>query len=160
MSERDQLQESLLWCSSTERPYELLRAFADPENDGSRFWRIVAAEWSGFDRIPHRDYANAFRRYRPSWTVEALCPEARAVFDNLPSILTIYRGQDWAAPIGLAWTLDRSVAEGFARGHRGLWNKQPALFTVRVRKTSVALVCVDRRESEVVLFRPPTVVRR
>jgi hypothetical protein len=75
-------------------------------------------------------------------------PEARRFYDNLPPILTVYRGANKDSGKGLSWTLDIEAAKNFARGHRGLLNQSPTIFTARVRKSSVAFVCVDRNESE------------
>lgn len=144
------------WCSSTQRPRALLRLLAaQAPDDGQRFWRLVAAQWSGFDAIPHRAYATAFRRHRPTWSPEVMAQGDRTFYEALPANLTIYRGQDASAPLGLAWTLDREVALSFARGHRGMCNALPLLLTVTVKKEDVALAFSDRGESEIVLFVPP-----
>ena len=82
-------------------------------------------------------------------------PEARRFYESLPPIVTLYRGADRSIRKGLSWTLDLETAKGFAQGHRMLFNPHPTIFTARVRKSSVAFVCVDRQESECVLFRPP-----
>jgi len=82
-------------------------------------------------------------------------PEARRFYDSLPPMITLFRGGDRQSGKGLSWTLDIETAKGFAQGHRGLFNPNPTIFTARVRKSSIAFCCVDREESECVLFRLP-----
>ncbi|MGD9882954.1 MAG: hypothetical protein AB7F22_33740 [Reyranella sp.] len=48
----------------------------------------------------------------------------------------------------------RDVALGFARGKR-VRNDAPALYSAVVSWSDIAFACVDRQESEVVLFCPP-----
>jgi hypothetical protein len=148
---------------SAERPYAFLDAFAaicqatPPGNrgphSGRAFWRWIAAEWSGFDRIPHLTYAACFRQGRYYWSPACMGEAARTFYDALPkSSIAVFRGQDRSAHIGLSWTTDRTVANGFARGHRGLLNPNPVVLTTTVAKRNVAFVNTEREEAEVVLF--------
>ncbi len=144
------------WAGSEERPHAFLGLYgAIGGGDGAGFWCMVAALWSGFDAIPQRAFAAAFRRYRAAWTPAGMDAQDRAAFDALPPLVRIYRGQDADAPLGLAWTLRWEVAEEFAQGHRGIRHRRPAVLTAKVRRSSVAFMCTDRDEAEVVLFRPP-----
>lgn len=141
---------------SHQRPVEMLRLFAEMGgHDGRRFWRLVASEWDGFDAIPHAEYGRLFRRYREAWSPDVMEPDDRVFFDALAPTLTVYRGQDASAHVGLSWTLDRGVADEFAGGHRGILNAAPVVLEARIRKPSVALALASREESELVLFRPP-----
>ena len=155
----DPILSALRWYGSHERPGAFLDIFLEnvPEyfERCRRFWPYVAQEWSSFDRIPHRDYARCFRAFWLGWSADCMEPEARRFYDSLPPMVTLYRGADRQSGKGLSWTLDMETAEGFARGHRGLRYPNPTIFSARVRKSSVAFVCVDRGESECVLFRPP-----
>jgi hypothetical protein len=63
------------------------------------------------------------------------------------------RGQNDGATVGLSWTLDKGVAEGFARGHRGIWNPSPIVITAEVYKRDVAFACAERHEAEIVVFK-------
>lgn len=154
----DCIPEFLLrWFNSVARPHALLWLLSmTAPKDGGRFWRLVADAWCGFDLIPHGAYAAAFRRHRAAWSADAMQGENRAAFDALPTMVTAYRGQDASAPIGLSWTLRRDVAEGFAATHRGARHKAPAIFASAIPKAAVALVCDDREEAELVLFKPPS----
>jgi hypothetical protein len=156
----DPILSELACYNSAKRPDAFLDIFTERggqtlSEKALRFWPLVAEAWSGFDRIPHRDYGMFFKAYRLWWIADCMGPEARRLYDGLPPMITLYRGGDRQSGKGLSWTLDVETAKGFARGHRGLFNPNPTIFTARVRKSSVAFVCVDREESECVLFRPP-----
>jgi len=155
----DAILSELACYGSHERPGAFLNIFLKNVPEFSeryrRFWPYVAQEWATFDRIPHRDYALCFRAFWIGWSADCMRPEARRFYDSLPPMITLYRGGDRQSGKGLSWTLDMETAKGFARGHRNLFNPNPTIFTARVRKSSVAFVCVDRQESECVLFRPP-----
>jgi hypothetical protein len=153
----------LNYCNSYQRPRAVL-AWAElhlltgSPGFGPAFWRLVADEWSGFDAIPHDDFAEMFSAlcHAHSWE---LMPEAdREFFNALPEAVTVYRGgnADTVAE-GLSWTLDEKVAAGFARGHRGMLNKCPVILRGIVRKVDVALAVTDRSESEIVVFSPEDV---
>ena len=77
-------------------------------------------------------------------------------FENLPRIVTVFRGQDRYQRAGLSWTLSRQVAEEFAIGHRGLHNEDPVVLEADVSRVSIASVSQDRQEEEIVTFRVPT----
>jgi hypothetical protein len=158
-TQADPILSALCWYGSHEMPDAFLDIFLKNVPEYSercrRFWPYVAQEWASFDRIPHRDYALCFRTFRPGWSADCMEPEARRFYDSLPPMITLYRGADRQSGRGLAWTLDMETARGFAKGHRGFRNPNPAIFKTRVRKSSVAFVCVDRGESECVLFRLP-----
>jgi hypothetical protein len=108
---------------------------------GAAFWPIVSRAWSGFDRIPHEEFAewfHIFRRWRPK-------------VEGLPRRMTVYRGQDANAPLGLSWTRNRKVAEEFARGHRIYFNPNPIVHEIVITPGKVAFICNDRDEEEIVL---------
>lgn len=140
---------------SHQRPAAFLDLADRMRLDGAAWWRLVMAEWSSLDAIPHAAFAAAFRRRRAAWTPDAMAPADRAMFDALPPLVTIYRGQSDARPLGVAWTLRRDVAAGFAAGHRGIRVPLPVVVAARVRRCAVAFCSAERREAEAVLFRPP-----
>jgi hypothetical protein len=130
---------------STARPYACLGwAWGLPDTAGEEFWHVVTTAWSGFDRIPHRAFEEQFTRFadsRPPCTV--------------PQRMTVYRGQGELSILGLSWTLDRTVAERFARGHRGINSIRPYVFEMEVMRDQVAFRCDDREEQEIVLRQLP-----
>jgi hypothetical protein len=131
---------------------------------GAAFWRWLPMHWSGFDAIPHDFYEAWFREYRNDWTPDRMSsvPEdpdqlsPRAAYDALPDHgISIYRGQGLDHEPGLSWTLNRKVAEGFARGHRGFGPRNPGVLEAEIEKADIAFMATDRGEDEVVLFEPP-----
>jgi hypothetical protein len=54
----------------------------------------------------------------------------------------------------LSWTLDRAVAESFARGHRGIRPGKPIVVGATIKREAVALAIDDRGEAEIVIFSP------
>lgn len=119
---------------------------------GAAFWRAAASEWSGFDRIDHHRLGKLFRRFRSS--------RPTGFIEHLPGEIRIFRGQDAGDGLGLAWTTDRQVAEGFAAGHRGIAHDDPYVYEITVLREEVAFACDDRGEAEIVLLRvTPDMVR-
>jgi hypothetical protein len=108
------------------------------------FWKVVADEWCGFDRIDHSSFAILFKRFRPYWQ-----PSGDPFF-------IAYRasGQIELVKPGLSWTLDRRVAAGSAIGHRWIHNRPTEVVTATLSRT-VALVSTERKESELMLFELP-----
>lgn len=142
-------------CDSVQRPRAMINWVLEhikkrtPNHDvGPVFWEILWEWWPSFDLIEHDMFAMAFVRYRPYWTPQ---PE----FSRLPERFTVWRGGDrYRVRKGLCWTLDQSVAEGFARGHRFIFNKYPTLLMAEIERSEVAMVNNHREESEVVLWKP------
>lgn len=78
-------------------------------------FRLLGQVWGIVDNIFEYEYqlseilSNATRAELDA----AMEPEAFEIYRALPDVLTVYRGTyQYCAP-GLAWSLDRSVAEGF-----------------------------------------------
>jgi hypothetical protein len=94
-----------------------------------------------------------FRRASP----EGLMDEAeRKVFDNLPPIVTAYRGAREEEPCygvgGMSWTLDLKVAVFFARDHGFARKDRPAVVTKADFPRSAIVAYTDgRSERELVL---------
>jgi hypothetical protein len=133
---------------SHERPH-LVAVWAeaiDGEEAGRAFWAVMQDEWSSFDRIPHPTYVRLFEKFAPQWT-------ATDAINGLPDQLTVYRGQSRDAPVGLSWTHNKLVADGFARGHRGISVPNGTVLERRISRKDVALVINDRDEQEIVLWR-------
>ena len=85
----------------------------------------------------------------PSWS-PFLAEADPEFYDSLPETLTVYRGADRSCiEAGVSWTTDRHVAEGFARGHRLLFNPDPVVATATVRKSEIFAATNGRQESEI-----------
>jgi hypothetical protein len=122
--------------------------------DDKLFWTIVAKHWSGFDAIDHEQFSAEFLKREAAWKIAYMSAKDRTRYRALPESFTIYRGQNRGDPVKNSWTFDRKVAEGFARGHRGMFNPSPVVLTANTTKPNIALLEHNREESEVVLFRP------
>lgn len=129
---------------SAERPWKVLE-WAENAT-GRAFWAVILREWTGFDRIPHPEFAAKFARF-----ADHAPPKTK-----LPDRMTVYRGQSASAPKGLSWTLDRKVAEGFARGHRNIRVPDPVVLEMEVTPDLVAFYTNARKEREVVLLAIPS----
>jgi hypothetical protein len=112
---------------------------------GKAFWAVVLREWTTFDRIPHVEFAAMFAKF-----ADHAPPKP-----DLPERMTVYRGQSASAPKGLSWTRNKSVAEGFARGHRNIRVPDPVVLQMKVTPAQVAFYTNARKEREVVLLAIP-----
>lgn len=130
---------------STARPWHVLEYSQRlGDSEGAIFWRIVTEAWSGFDLIPHAEFEKQFLRF------SATAPGSSGAYP-----ITLFRGQDANALVGLSWTSCPSVAAGFARGHRGQWNKAPVVLETTAESSKIAFECDDRDEREYVLLARP-----
>ncbi len=114
------------------------------DEEGAAFWEVVVEQWSGFDLIPHEEFSVEFLRFLRS------APRC-----DIRGSITLYRGQDLDEALGLSWTACKKTAAEFARGHRGIYNEAPAVFTVTALPEQIAFTCHNREEAEHVLFRIP-----
>lgn len=106
--------------------------FADPDDTDVRYIRMWGAAWAANDGRYLRDG-------------EALPRQSR---------LTIYRGQEPDAPLGVSWTLDHAIAEKFAKGAAlRVSNMSGAVLTAEVDRRGVWAYLTGRRESELII--PP-----
>jgi hypothetical protein len=78
-------------------------------------------------------------------------PEQRTFYEALPEIVTVFRGCSKERIRGVSWTTDGAVAQGFARGHRGMPPPDPVVAQARIPRSEIFTVLVDREESELVL---------
>ncbi len=133
---------------STQRPWVVLDWCATlADGDGTAFWQVILEAWTSFDSIPHAEFEAQFARFASAAPPKP-GPQKR---------VTVYRGQERSAPMGLSWTLSWDVAEGFARGHRHLFNPDPVVLALDVLRSEAAYFANDREEQEVVLLSiPPT----
>jgi hypothetical protein len=157
----DLVNKAMTRANSTSRPYEFLSLW-----EAGYFCfktellaKSLYREWSGFDRIPHKEFEellNDSELDRDDF-LSHLSTADRAFYDALPDKgIALYRGQDADGEVGLSWTTDRRVADGFAQGHRGISNPRPVVLKTIIPKSLIAFVCTDRNESEVVLWWLPT----
>jgi hypothetical protein len=137
------------WASSEDRLSCVLSLieFAAP----GIFWPALMETWSGFDAT----WDARSRLLRALHAMEPAVPffsQAQGAFFNaLPAQVTVFRGCSRPRLRGVAWTTDRSVAEGFARGHRNIRVPESVLASAIIPKEHIFFVTDDRSEKEVVL---------
>jgi hypothetical protein len=146
------IADVLRFYPSEQRADATLLMFKHIESD-DLFWSAVAEHWSGFDAIDHLEFEKEFRKRKAAWSPACMSANDQAAYHALPKSFTIYRGQDKSDVVKNSWTLDSEVAEGFAKGHRGIRNACPVVLTAITTKGNVALFLNDRSEAEIVLFR-------
>jgi len=142
--------ECISFCSSEQRLKRMIRALAD--QPPKIFWPVWLNHWS------HVDYSSEYHRCLPSIferqgsALPYMSDEARAMFDSLPDVVTVYRGCDEAFKDGVSWTTNRERAEYFAAGGRYVRPSRPVIVTGRIEKYSPHFYYCDntRREAEIV----------
>jgi hypothetical protein len=53
--------------------------------------------------------------------------------------------------LGIAWTIRRDIADGFARGHRNIRLPKPVVASALIPKEHIFFVTDDREEKEIIL---------
>lgn len=116
------------------------------------FWKVFAAVWDSCDATgPWQEglaAALADHCRRADFRL-ALSPSDAAWLSALPDRVRIYRGGDRHAIRGLSWTTARHVAEGFARGHRGIRVVEPVIASGFIAKRDILFATNGREEAEV-----------
>lgn len=124
------------------------------------FLRLLGEEWSGFDNIGNHidDLSDSplflIRGQEGVVKCEMMTPEEFAVFEALPDVITVYRGCYKPNKWGLSWSLSKTVAEQFPTLNRYRQDGQPLLVTAQAMKKNIIAVKLDRKESEIITWRP------
>jgi hypothetical protein len=143
------------------RPAATLDCFATRRRSpavGRRFWRFLAENWAGFDRVERARCVRMFARFRPDWTRDALDCEGRSIYDSLPETFTAYRGQNGLElASGALFTLSLEGARRQAAERRGVEAVEARIFALRAARRDVALVFAADGEGEIVMFPAPRV---
>jgi hypothetical protein len=118
---------------------------------------LLGEEWSTCDNISDSmddlmDTHSGTRR--KFWRDEMMTPAERAVFEDLPDQLTIYRGCYGNNKWGLSWSLNRDLAARFPFLNRYQQNDQALLVRATLSKDKVVALKTDRGEGEVICWRP------
>jgi len=120
--------------------------------DEDAFWPVFLSAWSRCDdtwNMRHeildavQECGGGFLRH--------ISAEDRMIYDHLPRWITAYRGCSRDRIFGLSWTLDRTIAAGFARGHRGIRPDDPVVAEVKIRKRDIVAMFNDREEGEILI---------
>jgi hypothetical protein len=141
-----------LLVGSDERVAELIPLI---ENEPPEiFWPIFLGNWSMCDAAwqwQHR-LIPILRRVGP-------CPggvyvehaeDGGQFWSELPDDLTLYRGCSRSHVEAISWTMDRGIAEGFARGHRGIRVPDAVIAIATIAKADIFAATNGRMESEVI----------
>ncbi|TGE02436.1 hypothetical protein [Methylobacterium nonmethylotrophicum] len=125
--------------------------------ESSDFWIGFHQTWSDCDDTwSQRDELLEMVRLHGKWLEERPCDFLqedgdRAFYASLPDRITIYRGCDMDRVMSLAWTTDKAIALGFAKGHRGISVPNPVLASAFVRKHSILGAYQERQEHEILV---------
>jgi hypothetical protein len=155
-SHRDALLEAIYRqtrsCNSPERAAKLVPLI---ENEPPEiFWPIFLSEWTSCDAAWRwqQKLIPILRRVRPC-PREIYLEHAKdngQFWSSLPDDLTLYRGCSRAHVNAISWTTNRSIAEGFAKGHRFIPVPDAAIATATIRKADIFAATDDRKESEII----------
>lgn len=143
---------ALAMCGSQERTEPLLSAMQQMEPREAlelfaEWWPVCDDTFEFTESVVDTLMATS---YDLDWR-DVLTDDDRKKFDALPDQIMVWRGSDESTIKGACWSLDRAVAEKFARGHRMMWNPRPTLARAVVSKWDVLFFFTDRDESEVLL---------
>jgi hypothetical protein len=137
--------------SSEKRTEKMLSMVRDRPQE--EFWRIFLEVWSVCDNTWKSRQPLLHRLQNASAELSAIpyfSDACRAFFHSLPADVTVYRGCSKQRINGLSWSIDPVVAQGFARGHRGIPVPEPVLVTALAKKNQIFAVTNDRQEYEVI----------
>lgn len=138
-------------CGGSENRGFLMIELLNRSESDEDFWKIFQLGWSISDDIWR--YRVEIKRHldqRPS--AGAYLKKAdKTFYDDLPELVTVYRGCSFPRIRGLAWTTDRGVAESFAGGHRQIAVPMAVFAHAKVPKEAIYMVATGRQEAEVVL---------
>lgn len=155
----DWMRKQMMLCDSYSRMEKLLdmSAWADhPES----WLRLLGEEWSGCDNIAsHADELFNTLLYTfdvGCGPIHQMMDEAElSAFEQLPDVLTVYRGCYEGNKWGFSWSTSRDVAEGFPFLNRYRHEGRPLLIKASISKQKVAALKLDRGEHEIVTFMKP-----
>jgi hypothetical protein len=141
-----------LGINSANRLEALLRLV---ERQPSRvFWPAFIEGWPNCDAtwLCQRELLKLLRAHHAEDPGPGYLPgDCREFFDGLPDPVEVFRGCSRPRIQGASWTTNRAVAEGFARGHRGIRVPDPVIASAVIPKEVIFAAFTDRQESEIVL---------
>ena len=154
------LKHELKWANSYDRLPTLLE-WAGLCDSGD-WLRELGREWSMFDNVGMYadELADAIDLHHwDDYPIKPMMDGAELeAFDQLPEVLTVYRGCYALNKWGLSWSLDRTVAERFPFLNRYGGQGRPLLVKATLQKSQVAALKLDRSEAEIVTFARPKCV--
>lgn len=145
-------EEVLSRCDSyTRLPTILDLAFEMRFNE---WLKLLGEEWACCDNISNHIDSLAEHLSFCEYPIRSMMDANELVkYDELPDVVTIYRGCYSFNKRGLSWSLDREVAEEFPFLHRYKQpGHQPLLVKARVNKSDIIAVKLSRNEAEIITF--------
>ena len=151
------LKKQMVWADSYDRlPTMLEWAWLCDSGD---WLRELGEQWSGFDNVGMYadELADAVGNHHwDAYPIKAMMnAEELEAFNQLPEVLTVYRGCYAINKWGFCWSLDRGVAERFPFLNRYDAEGRPLLVKATLQKSQVAALKLDRSEAEIVTFVRP-----
>jgi hypothetical protein len=146
------ISSALADINSDDRAEEMLRLTWFVDSDV--FWKVFHENWCCCDdtwylrKVLIDALSCNHAEGSACWLMDT---KQRRFFDKLPPTVTVYRGCSSDRIRGISWTTDLSVAERFARGHRGIKVPDPVVVKAQIPKDAIFTVFVERNESEIVL---------
>jgi hypothetical protein len=116
------------------------------------FWPALISAWCMSDAT--WDYRRRLLRAMNNaakLSLSFLTPEQRQFLVTLPPEVPVFRGCSASRVRGVAWTTDRTVASGYALGHRSIPVPEPVIASALIPKEHIFFVTDDRKEKEIVL---------
>ena len=121
------------------------------ETSGEVFWTVLCATWCSSDNTWNHEQQLYALMILHSRTRHRYIPAANRPRDDWPKFIEVWRGCSRDHVMSVAWTLNKTVAEEYARGHRGIFMPNPVLAGAEIHKTAIYFVENEREEQEVVL---------
>lgn len=121
------------------------------ETSGAVFWSVLCEIWCSSDNTWNHQMQLHFAMVLHARTRHRYVPAEKQVPDDWPKFVKVWRGCSRERVLSAAWTTDKTVAEEFARGHRGIVVPDPVLASAEIHKTAIYFVENEREEQEVVL---------
>jgi hypothetical protein len=118
------------------------------------FWPVFLDHWSVCDATwPWRsDLLIYLRRHHADEPGPGyLQADDLSLYNSLPDQIEVFRGCSRSRVRGISWTVDRSVAEGFARGHRYIRVPEPVVARAVIPKLTIFAALAERNEGEILL---------
>lgn len=152
---KESAKESLRFCDSSSRLPTILGMFFQ---DDAEWLSLLGKEWEGFDNVGV--YLDELLQspfgelLRQGPIVEMMTEQEQHIYEELPDLVTIYRGCFAINKRGLCWTTDINVAKKIPTLNRYRQAGQPLLIKAVAKKKNVLAVKLGREEMEIITYRP------
>jgi hypothetical protein len=109
-----------LYGNGARLPQTIRHAFRFGSNQTAKnpntFWPILIWLWDGYDGAPDwkSDLIRIMDDHKPGSGLRYMTDESRAFYNQLPKVVTVYRGAARKHIDCIAWTTDRATAAFFA----------------------------------------------